>query len=347
MSGKKIRVLIVDDSRTIRAVVRAILARDPRIEVVGEAADPYEAREEIKRLEPDVLTLDVEMPRMDGLEFLGHIMRLRPMPVVMVSSLTQKGSKAAIRALSLGAVECVDREEVQRDVRGGTFLCDIVRLAATARVRGAAGRPAVAPQSADTFRWNGRYILIGSSTGGVDALERVLSQFPSNCPPTMICQHMPPSFLASFAQRMNETMAPEVRLAQDGARLAPGAVLLAPGGTTHLVMAGAATPYVRLVADDGSHLHVPSVDLLFDSARRRAPDIVCAILTGMGRDGAAAMLSLRQGGATTFAQSGATCVVDGMPRVAREKGAVMQSVDLEGIAAALLGACSQTGKVPT
>ncbi len=321
MSGKKIGVLIVDDSRTIRSIVRAILSRDPQIEVVGEAQDPYEAREEIKRLNPDVLTLDVEMPRMDGLEFLGHLMRLRPMPVVMVSSLTQKGSAAAVRALSLGAVECVDRTEVQKDVNGGTFLCDAVRLAASARVRGGS-KSGPAPAPTQGFRWNGKYLLIGSSTGGVDALEQVLTRFPANCPPTLICQHMPPSFLASFAQRMNGLVAPECALAQEGERLAPGRILLAPGGTTHLAVAGTATPFVRLTPDDGTHLHVPSVDVLFNSARNRAADVVCALLTGMGRDGAAGMLTLRQGGATTFAQSGQTCVVDGMPRVARELGAV-------------------------
>ncbi len=342
MSGSKIRVLVVDNSRTIRAIVRTILSRDPEIEVVGEAADPYEAREEIKRLNPDVLTLDVEMPKMDGLEFLGHIMRLRPMPVVMVSSLTQKGSAAAVRALSLGAIECVDREEVQRDIKGGTFLCDIVRVAAQAKVR-AASAPKVF-EAATGFNWNGKFLLIGSSTGGVDALERVLSQFPGNCPPTMICQHMPQSFLASFALRMNATMQPEVALAQDGERLEQGKVLLAPGGTTHLTVAGTAAPYARLVADDGTHLHVPSVDVLFQSARRHSKEIVSAILTGMGRDGAAGMLELRQGGATTFAQSAQTCVVDGMPRVARELGGVMKSIDIDKMARALLDACGQSGR---
>jgi two-component system chemotaxis response regulator CheB len=333
-----IRVLIVDDSRTIRSIIRLLLSRDPGIEVVGEAADPYEARSAIKALDPDVITLDVEMPRMNGLEFLGHLMRLRPMPVVMVSSLTKKGSAAAIRALSLGAIECVDRDEIRRDVAGGSRLREIVRMAARARVM-ARREPAAAASEGDDFKPNGKLLLIGSSTGGVDALERVFSRFPENCPPTLVAQHMPPSFLASFAQRLNDTLRPTVRLAEHGMPVDEGTILLAAGGGQHLGVTPAGPPRVRLVPEDGTHLHTPCIDLLYDSAVRRGPDVVAAILTGMGRDGAEGLLRLRQAGALTFAQSGRTAIVDGMPRVAREIGAACRVADLDDLPHQLLNAC--------
>ena len=334
-----VRALIVDDSRTIRSIVRSLLSRDPDIEVVGEAGDPYEARAAIKALDPDVITLDVEMPRMDGLEFLGHLMRLRPMPVVMVSSLTRRGSSAAVRALSLGAVDCVDREEIRRDVSGGTRLCATVKMAARARVQ--TRREPVVTSVAEGFRPNGKLLLIGSSTGGVDALERIFSRFPEHCPPTLVAQHMPPSFLASFAQRLNDSLKPQVRLARDGETVAAGTILLAPGGAHHLTLAPRGGATVRLVKEDGTHLHTPSVDVLFDSAVRFGNEAVAAILTGMGRDGADGMLRLRGAGALTFAQSGRTAIVDGMPRVAREIGAASQVADLEDLGHRLLAACGR------
>ncbi len=339
MAGK-IRVLIVDDSRTIRSVVRTLLSRDEAIEVVGEAADPYEARAAIKELDPDVLTLDVEMPRMDGLEFLGHLMRLRPMPVVMVSSLTRKGSRAAIRALSLGAVDCVDREEIRRDVSGGSRLCSVVRAAARARVQARRDAETV-PPAFEGFRSNGKVLLIGSSTGGVDALERVFSRFPVNCPPTLVAQHMPPAFLLSFAQRLNDTLRPAVQVAAAGVAPREGLILIAPGGRQHLTVApGGKT--TRLVDEDGTHLHTPSVDMLFDSAVPCGHNIVATILTGMGRDGAEGMLRLRRAGALTVAQSGRTAVVDGMPRVAREIGAAVEVADLDDVSQVLLNACNRS-----
>lgn len=334
-----IRALIVDDSRTIRSIVRVLLSRDPEIEVVGEAGDPYEARAAIKALDPDVITLDVEMPRMDGLEFLGHLMRLRPMPVVMVSSLTRKGSAAAVRALSLGAVDCVDREEVRRDVSGGTRLCAIVKMAARARVQ--TRREPFAPSVSESYKPNGKLLLIGSSTGGVDALERVFSRFPENCPPTLVAQHMPPAFLLSFAQRLDDSLKPTVRLAREGDPLQAGTILLAPGGEHHLIVSATGNSVVQLVKEDGSHLHTPCVDMLFDSAVQHGKDVVAAILTGMGRDGAEGLLRLRGAGAQTFAQSGRTAVVDGMPRVAREIGAASRVADLEDLPNFLLSACSR------
>jgi two-component system chemotaxis response regulator CheB len=264
------------------------------------------------------------------------------MPVVMVSSLTRKGSAAAIRALSLGAVECVDREEIRRDVSGGSRLCEIVRMAARARVL-ARREPMAAPSQAQNFRPNGKLLLIGSSTGGVDALERVFSRFPRNCPPTLVSQHMPPAFLASFAHRLNETLAPNVRLAENGMPVDEGTILLAPGGQHHLTLSPSGAPKVRLVPEDGTHLHTPCVDMLYDSAVRRGPDVVAAILTGMGRDGAEGLLRLRQAGALTLAQSGRTSIVDGMPRVAREIGAVSKVADLDDLAGLLLAACGGVG----
>ena len=344
MIADPIRVLIVDDSRTIRALLRNLLSRDPRIEVAGEAADPFEARDAIKRLAPHVVTLDVEMPRMNGLEFLANLMRLRPLPVVMVSSLTNRGSAAAIKALQLGAIECLDREELQRDVAGGSRLCEVILAAAGARFT---PRETVqAPLRREDYRPDGRILMIGSSTGGVDALERIFSRFPETCPPTLVSQHMPPAFLASFAARLNETLRPKVRLAATGDRVETGTILLAPGGNTHLALIGsAAAPRVALVPDDGTHTHIPSVDAMFASALPRARGVVAAILTGMGRDGAAGLLALRQAGAHTFAQSGESCVVDGMPRVARELGAAMQVVPLERMGDALLGACGEAVEV--
>jgi two-component system chemotaxis response regulator CheB len=340
---RKVRVLIVDDSRTARSVIRVLLSREADVDVVGEASDPYEARAAIKALDPDVLTLDVEMPRMDGLVFLGHLMRLRPMPVVMVSSLTRSGSAAAIRALSLGAIDCVDREELKRDVAGGSRLCEIVRTAACARVQ--RRREAAPPSAPGEYQPNGKLLMVGSSTGGVDALERLFSRFPSNCPPTLVSQHMPPSFLASFVQRLDDTLRPSVRLAREGESLEEGVILFASGGEHHLTVSPLGKPRARLVPEDGSHLHTPCVDMLFDSAVKRGKDVVAVILTGMGRDGAEGLLRLRIAGARTFAQSGRTAVVDGMPRVAREIGAAGKIADLDDLPSLLLTACGATKAV--
>lgn len=322
-----IRVLIVDDSRTIRSLLRVILSRDPEIEVVGEASDPYEARAAIKELDPDVITLDVEMPRMDGLEFLGHLMRLRPMPVVMVSSLTQRSSEAAIRALSLGAIECIDRADIRADTSGRADLCSTVKMAARARVLSKIDKRHGA--AASDFFPSGKFLMIGSSTGGVDALERVFSHFPENCPPTLVSQHMPPAFLRSFAQRLDDTISPRVCVAEDGVPLEIGMIALAPGGEHHATVTARGPLRVRLIGEDGSHAHTPSVDVMFTGAVSRGPEAVAALLTGMGRDGAEGMMQLRQVGAMTIAQSGRTAVVDGMPRAARETGAAKLVVDLD------------------
>lgn len=332
------RVLIVDDSRTIRALLRQTLEADPRLRVVGEAGDPYEARDLIKKLNPDVLTLDVEMPKMNGLEFLERLMRLRPMPVVMVSSRTRERSEDAVRALSIGAVECVDVRRLQGDAEQRLRLSEALYFAATAQVRAGSGglRPVPREVERKPFPWNGRLVLIGSSTGGVDALECVLGKYPVDCPPTVIAQHMPMAFLASFAVRLNDQVAPSVGLARDMQDVRQGEVVLAPGGSHHVALDKRKGTRVRLESAAETDLYVPSVDRLFASAIPHAPRCLCVILTGMGSDGAVPMAGLRSAGAMTIGQRGDTCVVDGMPRAARTAGAVVEEVPLDRMGAAIL-----------
>ena len=338
--SEKKRVVIVEDSATMRGLVRRQLMRDGRFIVVGEAADPFEARDVIKRTSPDVLTLDVEMPRMDGLSFLEKLMRLRPMPVVMFSSETHRGSAAAIEALSLGAIDCIGKPTTQSE-EALQALADRVFVAANARLP---GRRVSAPEPPSGFEWNGRIVLIGASTGGVDALECILAAYPENCPPTLIAQHMPETFLASFARFLSDRYRPDIRLAQEGEMLRPGMVRIAPGGDTHLL----ASKYGRFAS---SRLHTgekvsghrPSVDVLFRSATGFAGEIIAVILTGMGCDGARGMKELRDAGAFTLAQDRESSVVYGMPRVAAELGGVCKSVSLREVAGAILDATSRKG----
>jgi two-component system chemotaxis response regulator CheB len=340
------RVLIVDDSRTIRTMLRALLAADRRVAVVGEATDPYEAREAIKALDPDVLTLDVEMPRMNGLDFLERLMRLRPMPVVMVSNRTTENSETAIRALSIGAVDCIDLSRFRGDAEGAARLAETLIQAARASVARIAAVPAApaARPAAAPFQWNGKLVLIGSSTGGVDALERVLSAYPADGPPTLVAQHMPASFLRSFADRLNGHVAPQVAVLGPDAPLETGRVYFAPGGDSHAVVAGRDSLRLRALPDDGTAAYVPSVDRLFASAVGVARQVVAVMLTGMGRDGAEAMRDLREAGAHTIVQSGESCVIDGMPRAARELGAAVEVRPLDDIGAAILAAADRATK---
>ncbi|TMV93694.1 chemotaxis response regulator protein-glutamate methylesterase [Thioclava sp. BHET1] len=333
------KVLIVDDSATIRQLIRAAIADDPRLKVVGEASDPYEAREKIKQLNPDVLTLDVEMPRMNGLEFLEKLMRLRPMPVVMVSSETHKGSAAALEALSLGAVECIGKPRVNMIAEAFWHLPDLLVAASSARLRKAGPRERRAPSAG--FDWNGKMVLIGSSTGGVDALETVLSEFSETCPPTLITQHMPEAFLSSFATRLNRQIVPELSLAREGAPLMAGHVYLAPGGDHHLGIIRKGAEYrCHLVSGAKRSGHRPSVDILFESAVSFGSEIVSVLLTGMGRDGADGMLRLRRAGARCLAQNEASSVVFGMPRAALENGGAERAVALGEIAGEVLALCA-------
>ena len=333
------RVLIVDDSPTIRGIISNVLANDPEIEVVGTAGDPIEAREAIKALNPHVITLDVEMPKMSGIEFLEKIMRLRPMPVIMVSTLTQAGAAISIEALELGAFDCVGKP----DFHG---LAEKVKAAARSRIRSLGDRPKPAPRAPASYRATDKVIAIGSSTGGVEALITVLSAFPENCPPTLITQHMPATFTTSFASRLDRLCAPRVTEAVSGAPVQPGHIYLAPGGATHLsVSGGGAQATCKLVTSDLVNGHRPSVDVLFQSvAQLYGAKAVGVILTGMGRDGAAGLKAMRNAGARTIGQDESTCVVYGMPKAAFELGAVERQLPVAQIASAALELCAEKSR---
>jgi two-component system chemotaxis response regulator CheB len=336
----RIRVLVVDDSATMRGLITATLERDPRIEICGTASDPLEARQAIKALNPDVVTLDIEMPNMNGLEFLEKIMRLRPMPVVMVSSLTQQGAAATLEALEIGAFDCVGKPTAHAASDGFSELAEKVKAAATAKIR--PREEARKPQPARRgFRNDGRAIAIGSSTGGVEALLTILSEFPADCPPTVVTQHMPASFTHSFAERLNRSCAAQVSEAVEGDVLAPGRILIAPGGDQHLEVTGTSTLRCRLVDGPPVSGHRPSVDVLFNSlAAATGERTLGVILTGMGRDGAQGLLALRKAGARTLGQDEASSVVYGMPKVAFDVGAVEKQLPLRKIASAALDICA-------
>ncbi|TCV76049.1 two-component system chemotaxis response regulator CheB [Neorhizobium sp. R1-B] len=325
------RVLVVDDSPTMRGLITAVLNSDPEVNVVGQAGDALEARAAIKQLNPDVVTLDIEMPNMNGLEFLEKIMRLRPMPVIMVSAMTHQGANATLAALEIGAFDCVGKPS-PGDSRPFMDLAEKVKAAARSGHRRSAAAPSPAVTPATEYRVGRKVVAIGSSTGGVEALITVLQKFPQNCPPTVITQHMPSTFTKSFAERLNRICAPVVQEATDGARLEIGKIYLAPGGDRHLQVANPSAPCCRLVERDPVNGHRPSVDVLFDSVADLAGrNAVGVILTGMGRDGAAGLLKMRNAGARTVGQNEKTCVVYGMPRVAHEIGAVEQQLPLGSI----------------
>ncbi|NML74905.1 chemotaxis response regulator protein-glutamate methylesterase [Rhizobium sp. S-51] len=333
------RVLVVDDSPTMRGLITAVLNADPEVSVVGQAGDAMEARAAIKQLNPDVVTLDIEMPNMNGLEFLDKIMKLRPMPVIMVSTMTHRGAEATLAALEIGAFDCVGKP-IPGDARPFGDLADKVKAAARSMHRfnkGATAAAPPAPTPATDFRVGRKIVAIGSSTGGVEALITVLQKFPRNCPPTVITQHMPPTFTKSFAERLNRLCAPVVEEATDGARLEIGKIYLAPGGDRHLQVVNASAPSCRLVERPPVNGHRPSVDVLFDSVAELAGrNAVGVILTGMGRDGASGLLKMRHAGARTIGQNEKTCVVYGMPRVAHELGAVEQQLPLGSIGEEIL-----------
>jgi two-component system chemotaxis response regulator CheB len=337
------RVLVVDDSATMRGLISAVLNSDPDVDVIGQASDAMQARAAIKELNPDVVTLDIEMPNMNGLEFLEKIMRLRPMPVIMVSSLTHRGAEATIAALEIGAFDCVGKPS-PGDARPFHELIEKVKAAAKSVYRYQYMRSApVQPtppanvNAVSDYRVGRKIVAIGSSTGGVEALIEVLKKFPVNCPPTVITQHMPSTFTKSFAERLNRLCAPQVQEAVDGARLEIGRVYLAPGGERHLTVVNQSAPVCRLVDKPPVNGHRPSVDVLFDSVAELAGrNAIGAILTGMGRDGATGLLKMRHAGARTVGQNEKTCVVYGMPRVAFELGAVETQLPLNAIGEEIL-----------
>jgi two-component system, chemotaxis family, protein-glutamate methylesterase/glutaminase len=311
--------------------------------VIGTAGDPLQAREAIKALNPDVVTLDIEMPNMNGLEFLEKIMRLRPMPVIMISTLTQQGADASVRALEIGAFDCVGKPSA--GVSAAEAFAELpakVKAAKRSRPRQAAQRPNGGEQNAARFDPSNRIVAIGSSTGGVEALLTIISRFPANCPPTVITQHMPATFTGSFAQRLDRFSAAKVAEAKEGAPLLQGHVYLAPGGATHLEVAGSAALRCRLREGGLVNGHRPSVDRLFESVSASVGEnAVGVILTGMGRDGAQGLLTMRGAGAHTIGQDETSSVVYGMPRVAHEIGAVERQLPLSRIAGEVLRLCNQ------
>jgi len=342
---KPIRVLIIDDSLTMRKLIAASLRRDPAIEVVGEAADPIEGRQAIKALNPDVITLDVEMPKMNGLEFLEKIMRLRPMPVIMLSNMTTQGASASIEALAQGAFDCIAKPQTADD-RTFTALIESVKSAAGARVQPVSSSrrglevDRIPVSDNHSYQSDGRIVAIGASTGGVEALIAILSSFPADCPPTVVTQHMPPVFTSSFAKRLDRLCAPRVSEATDDTQLFPGQVLIAPGGSAHMeVVSRGGGRWCKLRQGDLVNGHRPSVDVLFASlAMAVTSHAVGVILTGMGRDGAQGLLSLRNAGAHTLGQDEGSSVVYGMPKAAWEVGAVQKQVPLNRIASEILSA---------
>lgn len=341
---QKIKVLIVDDSALIRSVLKELINGQPDMEVVGAAADPLVAREMIKELNPDVLTLDVEMPKMNGLEFLEKLMRLRPTPVIMISTLTEEGSNVTLRALELGAVDFVSKPRlgvVDGMNELSQSIADKVRTAVRARVKRRAqdsaspDRPQ--PIAKQLIHTTEKIIFIGSSTGGTEALKEVLSRMPADSPAILMTQHMPEAFTASFAQRLNSVSAMTVKEAQDNERIVPGHAYLAPGHSHLLVRRSGAYYYTELSRADPVNRHRPSVDVLFNSAAGAVgPNAIAVMLTGMGKDGAAGMLAMRDAGAYTIAQDEATCVVYGMPKAAFDIGAVREVAPLQGIAGRIL-----------
>lgn len=343
-----IRVLIVDDSALVRKVLSEELSRFEDIEVVGTAPDPYVAREKLLTLNPDVITLDIEMPRMDGLSFLAKLMTHRPTPVVIVSSVAQEHSETAMRALALGAVEVVSKPGSAYSVpEVATTLVRAIRAAASAKVRAAV--PAVERVARPPiFETTNRLIAIGASTGGTIAIERVLNGMPAQSPGIVIVQHMPPHFTKAFADRLNGICAMEVREARDGDPVLPGLALIAPGDK-HMLLQRDGARYVVSVKD-GPRVHHqrPAVDVLFHSVARCAgKNAVGALLTGMGADGAKGMVAMKDAGAHTIAQDEASCVVFGMPNEAIKLGGATEVLPLDAIAGSLLDACARRRTLAT
>ncbi|MBH0178699.1 MAG: chemotaxis response regulator protein-glutamate methylesterase [Nitrospira sp.] len=346
----KIRVLTVDDSALMRQVLGVMLSKDPDIEVVGAAPDPYIAREKIKALNPDVLTLDVEMPKMDGLTFLEKLMRGHPMPVVMVSSLTEVGCQTTLRALELGAVDFITKPKI--DLREGMEelaqdLIAKVKAAARAQVRGKGpesgreriplvSRGVLSPGSQAMIKTTDTIIAIGSSTGGTEAVKDVLEVLPPNTPPILITQHMPERFTKTWADRLNGLCRISVKEAEDGDSVLPGHALIAPGSYHMTLVRSGARYTVRINQDPPVNRHRPSVDVMFESVAHYAGgNAVGVILTGMGGDGAKGLLAMKQAGAFTIAQDEASCVVFGMPKEAIKLGGVERVLPLADIASAI------------
>lgn len=350
MSGeRKRRVLVVDDSALVRQVLSAILSAHPLLQVVGTAKDPYDARERIKELDPDVLTLDVEMPRMDGLTFLGKLMKAHPMPVVMLSSLTARGTATALDALDLGAIDVIGKPTVNQAASleaMGPEIAELVYAASLARVAGQRAVPlsghALLAPLAERAKVGRALIAIGSSTGGTEALRQVFEAIPENLPPVAVVQHMLPGFTEAFADRLDRACRARVKVAGDGESLKPGTVYLAPNHAHLTVRRGAGGLVAVLQDSERVSRHLPSADVLFSSvAEACGRQAMGIILTGMGDDGARGLLQMRQKGAHTLGQDEATCVVYGMPRAAWLRGAVEEQVGLPSVAGRMVAWCER------
>jgi len=373
-----IRVVVVDDSALVRSLLTAMINAQSDMQVVGSAADPYQAREMIRNLNPDVITLDIEMPRMDGLDFLEKLMRLRPMPVVMVSTLTERGAEVTLRALELGAVEFVTKPRLginQGLTAASQEITEKIRIASRAQVarrlavaspgpafnklpaqegatasgeaaQAVLSRPGTSGRLPGARRGTELLIAVGSSTGGTEAIRCVLEGLPADSPAMVITQHMPAGFTLSFAQRLDRLCAMRVKEADDGERLLPGHAYIAPGGRHLKVIRSGADYRIRL--DDGEPVnrHRPSVDVMFKTvAEVVGPNAIGVMLTGMGRDGADAMRLMKDAGAYNLAQDEATCVVYGMPREAVLAGAVDEVLPLQKIAGRLIERIRHAGPV--
>lgn len=340
----KIRVLVIDDSALIRKMLTEILDSRDDIEVVGTAADPFIAREKIKQLSPDVLTLDIEMPKMTGLQFLQNLMRLRPMPVIMVSTLTERGAPETLEALELGAVDYICKPKAKTETKLRIFadeLVDKVRMASTAHIRPFELNKVSQTQVAENASYP-RVIAVGASTGGTEAIKELLSSVPANCPPILITQHIPKVFSTSFAERLDRALPMEVFEASEGMIIRSGCVYIAPGDY-HLTIGKSGSKMVcKIIQTEKVNRHRPAVDVMFESIQSAyGAKVVAVMLTGMGADGAQGMLNLKQAGAITYAQDEVTSVVWGMPQAAYNIGAVDEVLPLQKISNKMLKAAQK------
>jgi two-component system chemotaxis response regulator CheB len=344
--AKPIRVLVVDDSALVRQILTNGLAMDPGIEVVGSAADPYMARDKIVQLKPDVLTLDVEMPRMDGVEFLRKLMPQYPLPIVMVSSLTQKGKQITMEALEAGAVDFVTKPTTNVAQGLNAMLMELrakVKIASTANVSHWKGKRVEARSTITSgasralAESTDKVVAIGASTGGTEAIKKVVTQFPATMPGVVIVQHMPPGFTKMFSERLNQLCAMEVKEAENGDRIRPGRILVAPGAMQMEVIRSGGIYQVRCAPGEKVSGHCPSVDVMMHSvAKQVGRNAVGVMLTGMGSDGADGMLAMKNAGARNIAQDEASSVVFGMPKVAYERGGAEKLFPIDRIAAQVI-----------
>lgn len=350
----KTKVLVVDDSAVVRQVLQAVLAADPGIEVIGVASDPIFAMDKMRRQWPDVIVLDVEMPRMDGISFLKKIMTEHPTPVVICSTLTEAGAETTIQALEAGAVSIVTKPKIglKRYLEDASSdIVATVKAVAGAKVRKSVATPAArkpsgkmnadvvlsAPGSSPMAHTTEHIVALGTSTGGTQALEQVLTKLPRVCPGIVVVQHMPEKFTAAFAERLNGLCEIDVKEAQQNDRVVPGRALIAPGGRHMLLKRSGAQYYVDVVQGPLVNRHIPSVDVLFRSTAKAAgKNALGIIMTGMGDDGAAGLLEMRNANARTIAQDEASCIVFGMPKEAIKRGAAEQVIPLDAMASAIL-----------